>query len=66
MSELVNNTYGVHEAAVLLGCSDWKIYQLCKSGQLPHYKVGTTIRFTDVSLSKWMLSQERASCKNRA
>ena len=46
MSEIVNTTYGVHEAAVLLGCSDWKIYQMCKSGQLPHYKVGTTIRAT--------------------
>lgn len=65
MPEIVSTTYGVHEAAVLLGCSDWKVYQMCKSGDLPHYKVGTTIRFTDVNLSKWMLNQERARCKNR-
>lgn len=66
MSDIVSKTYGVHEAAVLLGCSEWKVYQLCKSGQLPHFKVGTTIRFTDVNLSKWMLNQEKSSCRNKS
>lgn len=66
MSDLVSKTYGVKEAAVLLGCSEWKIYQMCKSGQLPHFKVGSTIRFTDINVSKWMLHQERISCVNKS
>lgn len=63
MQELVNKTYGVKEAAALLGCSEWLVYKMVRDHQLPHYKVGSTIRFTDVNLSKWMLSQERINSK---
>ena len=66
MSEIVSKTYGVKEAAALLGCSEWKVYKMCKDGQLPHFKVGSTLRFTDINLSKWMRSKEAASCRNKS
>ena len=65
MSEIVSRTYGVEQAAEFIGCSKWKIYEMVKSGQLPHFKVGSSIRFTDISLSKWMRDQERISCRNK-
>ena len=28
------------QAAPIIGCSTWYVYELCKTGQLPHYRVG--------------------------
>lgn len=50
----MENIFTVHEAAVYLRCSDWTVYQLCKSKQLSHFKIGNSIRITQSDIENYI------------
>ena len=43
------------EVSKLLKVSVWMIYELVKSGELPHFKVGRSVRFIKGDVVRWML-----------
>jgi excisionase family DNA binding protein len=45
----------VGEVAELLQVSTWSVYELVKSGELPHFKVGRSVRFVRGEIVGWML-----------
>lgn len=51
----------VKQAAQLLRCSAWTVYELCKSGALPHIKVGRLIRLRRTSVCDWLARSEAES-----
>jgi excisionase family DNA binding protein len=51
----------VKQAAHLLHCSAWTVYELCKAGALPHIKVGRLIRLRRQSLYDWLARREAES-----
>lgn len=64
--ELVEKTYDIRGASELIGCKETKLRSLVRNGEIPYYRVGNRIRFTDVALSKWMFKQERMNSSFRA
>jgi excisionase family DNA binding protein len=38
----------------LLGVDEWKIYDLCRRGMLPHIKMGRLYRFDENALEAWI------------
>jgi excisionase family DNA binding protein len=42
--------------ATLLGVENWKIYDLCRRGILPHVKIGRLYRFDEDKLEHWIES----------
>lgn len=45
----------VKEVAGLLQVSTWMVYELVKSGELPHFKVGRSVRFIRADVVGWMV-----------
>jgi excisionase family DNA binding protein len=43
------------DVAELLQVSTWMVYELVKSGELPHFKVGRSVRFIKGEVVRWML-----------
>ena len=48
-------------AAEYLGISYWLLLQMCKAGQIPHFRAGGRILFRREALDLWMSEQEAAS-----
>lgn len=53
------------EAAEFLGIDRSTISRLCKSGQIPFFKIGTCYRFRINSLINWMGEQENLNMSKR-
>jgi excisionase family DNA binding protein len=49
---------GPREAARLLGLGERKLWELTKSGDIPHIKVGRLVRYRIASLKRWSREQE--------
>lgn len=43
------------EVAGLLQVSTWSVYELVKCGEIPHFKVGRSVRFVRGEVVGWML-----------
>jgi excisionase family DNA binding protein len=56
----------VEEVAQILNVSQRLIYQLVAVGEIPHFKVGSAVRFEPKALSKWLHEKLEASGKKRA
>ncbi|MBS4029939.1 MAG: helix-turn-helix domain-containing protein [Clostridiales bacterium] len=54
-------TIPARAAAEYLGISYWLLLQMCKAGQIPHFRVGGRILFRREALDLWMSEQEAAS-----
>ncbi len=46
------------EAAIMLGISRAKTYELLASGELPSIKIGRSVRISKTALYKWIADQE--------
>jgi excisionase family DNA binding protein len=46
--------YKIEELADILNCSDWKLYQMVKGGRIPHFKLGSMIRFDPKLIANWL------------
>ena len=62
--EKIDQTYSVAEAAQLLGCGEWKLRKMVQAKEIPYYRVGNRIRFTDRSINKWITQQERFNSRS--
>ncbi len=45
------------EVALLLRVSRWSIYEMVKMRQIPHFKVGRSVRFRRSDLLEWAKKQ---------
>lgn len=53
-------TYGVKEAAELLGLSKNSAYQACLKGEIPHLKIGKRILIPIVQLERLLAGNSQA------
>lgn len=42
------------EVADATGLPKWRIYQLCRFGDLPHIRLGRSVRFSQAAVSQWL------------
>lgn len=59
----MDKIYTLEEAAKVLRCSNWTLYQLVKKNEIPFFRVGNRIRFSDSGLEKYKKHQEKFNCK---
>ena len=59
----MENIFTVHETAVFLKYSDWTVYQLCKSKQLSHFKIGNSIRITQSDIENYINKSRNINSK---
>ena len=50
----------VADVAKLLTVSERHIYKLVQTGEIPHFKVGSAVRFDPELISKWLKEQMAA------
>jgi excisionase family DNA binding protein len=53
----------VAEVAALLSVSERLVYQLVSIGEIPHFRVGSAVRFDPAPLLKWLREKMHASGK---
>jgi excisionase family DNA binding protein len=51
------------DASKFIGCSAYTIRELARKKQIPHYRIGNRIMFTQQSLIKWIDKQENRNWK---
>lgn len=51
-SEVIDETFGIKEAAKYLGCKEKTIYNKIK--EIPHFKIGRTLRFSRLALDEYI------------
>jgi excisionase family DNA binding protein len=56
----------VEEVAQILSVSQRLVYQLVAVGEIPHFKVGSAVRFEPKALSDWLHEKLQASGKTRS
>ncbi|MFZ1009507.1 MAG: helix-turn-helix domain-containing protein [Candidatus Sulfotelmatobacter sp.] len=56
----------VEEVALLLNVSERLVYQLVSAGEIPHFRVGSAVRFEPKSLSTWLHEKLTQSRNKRA
>jgi len=52
----------IREAAELLGMSENFLYKLVEGQQMPHVRVGRSVRFDPQELSAWIDERRRPAC----
>lgn len=52
----------VKEAAVYIGASEYKVYEMVRKKEIPHYRIGSKILFSKVTIDQWLAKQEAANC----
>jgi excisionase family DNA binding protein len=50
----------VAQIAALLSVSERQVYKLVQTGEIPHFKVGASVRFDPLLISNWMEQQTAA------
>lgn len=53
--------FTVAEAADYLGVSESSIYKMVRERQIPHFRVRSTILFTQQAIDSWVQEQEENS-----
>jgi len=44
----------IKDLVELFDCSDSKLYELVRDDRIPHFRVGSSIRFDPLVLSRWV------------
>lgn len=65
-TDIITDTICAKQAASLIGCSTWTLYEYCKDGLIPHIRVGRLLRFRRSTLETWLTQCEAASLKGAA
>ena len=52
---------GAADIAEWIGCTGKHIYDLAKRGQIPHYRIGGSIRFDPEKVKAWLDQHEIAA-----
>lgn len=53
--------FDVREAAAFLGITAGTVYRLTRAGELPHVRIGRSIRFRIVDLDDYLADKSRAA-----
>jgi excisionase family DNA binding protein len=61
--QTVRETITAEEAAVIIGVSEWTVYDLARRRVLPHIRVGRRVLFRRTSILAWLEQQEATSMK---
>ncbi|WP_245959485.1 helix-turn-helix domain-containing protein [Neobacillus piezotolerans] len=56
----------VKEAAPYIGSSEYKLREMARQKQIPHYRVGNRIMFRKTSLDVWISKQEEENLREQA
>ena len=43
-----------HQVSEATGLAVWRIYELCRSGDIPHVRLGRAVRFSPAQLNAWL------------
>jgi excisionase family DNA binding protein len=54
--------FSAKEAAAYLGVSRDSVYDLCRAGKVPGFKVGGQWRFSKSELDAWVVRESRKTC----
>jgi excisionase family DNA binding protein len=52
---------GAKEIATALHCTAKHIYDLAKHGQVPHYRIGASVRFDPIQIAEWLETMKIAA-----
>ena len=52
------NQMKVEELAKMLAMSRLTLYKMCKHGRIPHFRLGTMIRFCPQTVAEWLEDRE--------
>jgi excisionase family DNA binding protein len=52
----------VKQAAPYIGASEFKLRDMVRLKQIPHYRIGSRILFRKVTIDEWIVKQEQ-NCK---
>jgi excisionase family DNA binding protein len=63
-SEVVDDIICAKQAASLIGCSTWSVYEYCKAGIIPHIRIGGLLRLRRSTITKLMAKREAESVKS--
>ena len=65
--QAAGDTICAKQAADLIKCSTWTLYEWCKAGVVPHIRLGTRLlRFRRSTLETWLADRESMSLKHGA
>lgn len=56
--------YRIPEAAAALGLSKSFVYQLVLAGELPHVRIGRSVRIPRTALEEWIARQQRGGSRD--
>lgn len=48
---------GVRQAAAFLGIGQRTVYAMAKAGEIPHFRLGKSLRFSRTALQEWAYGQ---------
>lgn len=51
------------EAADIIGCSEYKLRDMIRRGEIPHYRTGRKILLRRSTIREWIAQQEAKSIK---
>jgi len=57
----VETPIGGHEACKIIGCCYEHLLKECKSGKVPHFKIGNRYWFRASTLERWLTEQEQVN-----
>jgi excisionase family DNA binding protein len=63
-SKVVNDVICAKQAAQLIGCSTWSLYEYCKARTIPHIRIGRLLRFRRITVETWLAEREAESVKS--
>lgn len=49
-----NRVMVIADVCAYLRCHQSTVYRLCKSGQLPHFRLGADFRFLESDIQQWI------------
>lgn len=52
----------VKEAASYIGASEYKLREMARKKEIPHYRIGSKIMFSKTTIDQWLAQQEAANC----
>jgi excisionase family DNA binding protein len=58
------NRMTVKEAAVYVGASEYKLYELVRMKAIPHYRIGSRILFRTETIDDWLRQQEEENSRS--
>lgn len=53
----------IKDVAQIMGIAPWRLYDLVRQGELPHIRIGKTIRISEAAIQGWIEKHETSTTK---